>query len=249
MGFTNPFRMHNYLGEHNSDALALQFVRDNKWDIGNSGSGQVPDGTWYFNDVSFKFRARANSAWIEFGGSTGPDWQESVIAYQSNPPAASGDGDRYLIKATGAGDWVGHDDEIAQYNGGITAWVYTPPNSGMATWVEAENLLYIYNGAGWVKFGSTLDLVTHAELASVTPGSEGALLVGTDTKTHLGNATTVEAALTYIDDRVPKKWFSGAGNPNSVVTASGAGDRYLDTSNSIFYEAVTNNNSSWKVVG
>jgi hypothetical protein len=38
------------------------------------------------------------------------------------------------------------------------------------------------------------------ELASTAPGTEGAALVGTDTKTHLGAATNVEAALEFLDD-------------------------------------------------
>jgi hypothetical protein len=250
MGFTNPFRMHNYLGERASDSATLTFVRDNKWDTTQDGSGVVPDGTWYYNNVDHKFRARVNSAWVDFGNQSGPDWQDSVIDRISTPPSSGiSDGDRYLVKPTGAGGWSGKDNDIAQYNGGISGWVYTAPSEGMAVWVESEDYLYIYNGLSWVKFGSTLDLVTHAELASVTPGSEGATLVGTSTKTHLGNAVTVEAALAFIDAQAPKKWFTGAGNPNGVVTASGAGDRYLDSTNTIFYEAVTNNNSSWKVVG
>lgn len=250
MGFTNPFRMHNYLGEHNSDALTLTFVRDNKWDTTQDGSGVVPNGTWYYNDVDHKFRARVNSDWINFGDATGPDWQESVLGRQTDPPGSGiADGDRYLVEPTGGGAWAGHDDDIAEYNGGLSAWVYTEPVEGMATWVEDEDLLYIFNGLAWVKFGSTLDLVTHAELASVTPGSEGALLVGTDTKSYLGNATTVEAALTYLDQKNPKKFVSGAGNPNGVVTPAQAGDRYLDTSNGFFYEATTGVNNSWKLVG
>lgn len=44
-----------------------------------------------------------------------------------------------------------------------------------------------------------LPAIRKAQLADTTSGREGALLVGTDTKTNLGNSTTVEAALTYID--------------------------------------------------
>ena len=42
-------------------------------------------------------------------------------------------------------------------------------------------------------------IIRRAQLADTTSGREGALLVGTDTKTNLGNSTTVEAALTFID--------------------------------------------------
>lgn len=41
--------------------------------------------------------------------------------------------------------------------------------------------------------------VNGVSLASTTPSSEGAKLIGTDTKTNLNNATEVETALTYLD--------------------------------------------------
>lgn len=41
--------------------------------------------------------------------------------------------------------------------------------------------------------------IRRAQLADTTSGREGALLVGTDSKTNLGSATTVEAALTSVD--------------------------------------------------
>ncbi len=44
---------------------------------------------------------------------------------------------------------------------------------------------------------------TQVELNSTTPSSEGADLIGTDTKTGLGSATTVEEALTYLDTNLP----------------------------------------------
>jgi hypothetical protein len=42
-------------------------------------------------------------------------------------------------------------------------------------------------------------IIRRAQLADTTSAREGAALVGTDTKTGLGNATTVEAALTWLD--------------------------------------------------
>lgn len=88
-------------------------------------------------------------------------------------------------------------------------------------------------GAGMTKTGSTLNVIGNAdtsitvnaddiqlnttftdarydaryhlqtELNSTTAASEGAALVGTDTKTGLNNATTVEVALTHLDTEVP----------------------------------------------
>lgn len=48
---------------------------------------------------------------------------------------------------------------------------------------------------------------TQTDLAGTTGGLEGANLIGTDTKTNLGNATTVEEALTYLDGNFPPVRF------------------------------------------
>lgn len=44
--------------------------------------------------------------------------------------------------------------------------------------------------------------IRRVQLASTTAGREGSALVGTDTKTNLGNSTTAEAALTWLDSWV-----------------------------------------------
>lgn len=92
---------------------------------------------------------------------TGLDWQDSVMDILDDPPGVPGAGDRYLI-GTGTGAWVGKDDNIAEWNG--VSWDFTAPNEGMCTWVEDENLNYVYNGAAWVKMGTTID---HGELVGL----------------------------------------------------------------------------------
>lgn len=89
---------------------------------------------------------------------------------------------------------------------------------------------------------------TQSELSSTTPASEGAALVGTDSKTNLGAATTVEAALTFLEGQDPPKFSSGAGNPNAGGGTAGAvGDQYIDTTNDIPYVNVTGTNTGWMV--
>ena len=86
----------------------------------------------------------------------GLDWQDSVKDRDlTAPPASPQAGDRYLVASGATGDWTGHDNEIAEYNG--SAWEFTTPNDGMAVWVEDEDILVVYNGSAWVRFGSTID--------------------------------------------------------------------------------------------
>lgn len=41
------------------------------------------------------------------------------------PPGAPSDEDSYLINGIGAGLWVGHDYEVAEWNAGVSSWVFT----------------------------------------------------------------------------------------------------------------------------
>ncbi len=85
----------------------------------------------------------------------GLDWQESVLDELADPPGTPGTGDRYLVIATATGDWVGHEDDIAEWNG--ATWDFTTPNTGFAVWIEDVGRQKVYNGTVWVAFGTTVD--------------------------------------------------------------------------------------------
>ncbi len=61
--------------------------------------------------------------------------------------------------------------------------------------------------------------IRRARIARTTVGSEGAALVGTSTKTHLGNATTVEQALAYLDAN--QTGAGGLNDPLSMLRGGG----------------------------
>lgn len=85
----------------------------------------------------------------------GVDWQPSVLDELAEPPVSPTAGDRYLVIATATGDWVGHEDDIAEWDG--SAWVFTTPNKGFAVWIEDVGRQKNFNGTGWVQFGTTVD--------------------------------------------------------------------------------------------
>ena len=86
----------------------------------------------------------------------------------------------------------------------------------------------------WKRFGFLG--YTQAELNSITGGSEGASLIGTDSKTNLGASTTVEAAMTNLDTKNPPARSSQAGTPNAGPGTAGAiGDIDVDTTADVFY--------------
>jgi len=85
----------------------------------------------------------------------GLDWQDSVLDELADPPGTPATGDRYLVIATATGDWVGHEDDIAEWNG--TSWDFASPNTGFAVWIEDVGRQKVYNGTNWVSFGTTVD--------------------------------------------------------------------------------------------
>jgi len=95
----------------------------------------------------------------------GLDWQNSVLDELDTPPPGSPTtGDRYLIIATATGDWVGHEDDIAEWNG--ASWDFITPNKGYAVWIEDVGSQKTYNGTNWVSFGTT---VNHGNLTGIGP--------------------------------------------------------------------------------
>ena len=67
----------------------------------------------------------------------------------ADPPVSPAEGDRYIVAAEATGDWVGKENNIAEWNG--TAWDFTAPLLGMATFVTDEVDVYLCDGSGWLK--------------------------------------------------------------------------------------------------
>jgi Protein of unknown function (DUF2793) len=75
--------------------------------------------------------------------------QLSVMARTvATPPVTPADGDRYLVAASGAGEWLGQDGQLALRYDGV--WRFAVPRKGWRVWIEAENQLLIYNGTAWI---------------------------------------------------------------------------------------------------
>lgn len=97
----------------------------------------------------------------------GLDWQDSVIDKDlTTPPAGPIADDRYIISSVATGDWLTHEDEIAQWNG--SSWDFLTPNEGWTVWVEDQDTNFTYNGTLWVEFGST---VSHNNTTGLQGGS------------------------------------------------------------------------------
>ncbi len=95
------------------------------------------------------------------------DFQESVLdkdILDSSLIVSPALDDRYLILGTGSNDFLGHDNEIAQWNG--SAWEFITPDEGFQVPVEDEsNANYRYTAGVW----SLVPMITdHGGLSGLT---------------------------------------------------------------------------------
>jgi len=86
--------------------------------------------------------------------------QLSVISRKcAAPPAASAEGDRYIVAVGGTGAWSGWDSSIAAFIDG--GWLRLTPRPGWRCWVQDDNALVAWSGSTWQTLGgkqSTMQL-------------------------------------------------------------------------------------------
>lgn len=82
----------------------------------------------------------------------GSAWQDPVLNIVDAPPGGEVGGERYLISATPSGDFAGHPEELAEFDG--VSWKFSTPSAGKITYVIALDRLYVYdNNDGWAWSG------------------------------------------------------------------------------------------------
>lgn len=64
------------------------------------------------------------------------------------PPASPVEGDRYLVPLAPTGDWSGHANAVAVWDGAV--WVFYPPAAGWLAFVADEALLVHWSGTAWL---------------------------------------------------------------------------------------------------
>ncbi len=69
----------------------------------------------------------------------------------SVPPASPGQGDRHIVASGPTGDWNGHAQQIAMWNG--SAWEFFGAVAGWRAYVVDESAMVVFDGAGWQSLG------------------------------------------------------------------------------------------------
>jgi len=207
---------------------------------------------------------------VAAGGSGAWNGKDEQIA-EWIPASIGGSGWEFTVPDEGTATWVEDENKAYVYNDAYPAgsWVSfgsivshnalsglqggTPAGGGeYYHMTSAEYNTLTSNGGVVNASGEHIHddrYYTETEIGSTTGGSEGASLVGTDTKTRLNNATDVETALTEIDANFPKILSGAAVNPNGVTTPTLIGDIYISTTSPFRrYIAVGLTNADWRVI-
>jgi len=92
-------------------------------------------------------------------------WLTAVNDILNDPPLNPVSGDRYIINTNPTGDWIGHANDIVQYDG--TTWTYTTPFPGNALYVKNLDDYYIFNGTQWIQNDN---IIEHNDLNGLQGG-------------------------------------------------------------------------------
>jgi hypothetical protein len=71
----------------------------------------------------------------------------SVAAISATAPGSPGAGERHIVATGASGAFAGNENAIANYEDG--AWRFLMPHVGWRAWVEAEDILYVFDGEAW----------------------------------------------------------------------------------------------------
>jgi hypothetical protein len=161
----------------------------------------------------------------------------------ATPPVTPTTGDRYIISATATGDWLAHENKIAEWNG--TSWVFTTPSVDDIVLVANETLFYKFNGTSWASTSSgdladpvgdhnytiRFKTVGQTNAASYDLYKDGVKTVKDATVPVEGSSIAIEAKLffTFVDAAA-----SFASNDEVSVDTTGAGSTTAD-----YIEALT----------
>jgi len=154
------------------------------------------------------------------------------------PPSSPSDGDTYLVKATGSGDWTGQDGRIAFAVDG--AWRFYAPYTGLIAYVADEGVLLVYDGSAWVDLTSLLSFEnlsmlgvnTTADSTNKLAVKSSALLfdnIGGSLQAKLNkHASSDTASLLYQTNYSGRAEFGLTGDDNFHCKVSPDGSSWTD---------------------
>lgn len=150
------------------------------------------------------------------------DWQivAALDKDLSAPPGSPTLGDRYIVGPSPTGDWSGHADDFAEYDG--STWQFTAPQTNQPSYVIDETRLYEWDGTAWGPLsGSPAGSDTQVQFndGGDFGGSSGLTYDKTGTALSIDNLQLDGNTLSSTDT-----------NGSVVITPNGTGAIQTDTS-------------------
>ena len=94
----------------------------------------------------------------------------------STPPGSPSDGDAYIVKATGAGDWTSMDNKVAVYS--TDQWKFITQAEGNSVYLQDENVDVLWNGSAWLAHGGYQTLTSAGTISwDASKGSNADLVL------------------------------------------------------------------------
>ena len=163
----------------------------------------------------------------------------AVISRSLNAaPALPVDGDRYLIAASPAGEWLGHAGHLAYREAG--SWRFAIPQAGWRLWVVAEELFLLFDGTTWrdlfnIDTLQNIDLLgvnTTADATNKLAVASSSILfnnIGNDQRVKINkNAVGDTASLLYQTGFSGRAEFGLTGDDDFHVKVSPNGSTWFD---------------------
>jgi Protein of unknown function (DUF2793) len=156
----------------------------------------------------------------------------------SAPPGSFADGDAYLVKAAGTGDWTGQDGKVASALDG--AWRFYAPYAGLMAYVADEGVFVVFDGTAWVDLASLmsfqnlamLGVNTTADTTNKLAVKSSALLfdnIGGSVQAKLNkHAAADTASLLYQTNYSGRAEFGLTGDDNFHCKVSPDGSAWTD---------------------
>ncbi len=74
-------------------------------------------------------------------------WQRPVISAENDPPGSPVKGDRYLVGNSPTGDFVGHEGDVAWFDG--ADWKFDSPTDGWCTYRSDQKRFFVFDSTAW----------------------------------------------------------------------------------------------------
>jgi hypothetical protein len=152
------------------------------------------------------------------------------------PPSEPNESELYIIPVAATNEWENHDNEVTYFHSS-KGWVFLTPNEGLTLWVNDEDVLYTYNGTGWVIAGAG-EMVDKLGI-NASPDSINKLAVksdavlfdhnGTDSRIKASKATSTDTASHLFQNNYSgRAEFGLIGNNNFKLKLSDDGSIWQD---------------------